>query len=482
VNHTEDIPASQPDFDFDRIADTLVNLLERKRSGSFVLGLHGPWGSGKTTLLNAIRSRLPSTSIIVDFNAWKYQDREALWRALILRVLAALRDAGGDPKLILQLERSLYESFTIKDQGSIRVNWTGAMIEAVLLAVSLSSAGLAGGLLGGIGQKIRGFLNLEANKEKNEDVAKRIERVGGILQRETIERSIQHVVSIEQFLSLFRDTTAQLKKGCQIYVLVDDLDRCLPDSALEVFEAAKLFLDAPECAYVMAVDRAVIRRGLELRYPARMDGPAPPVVDPDEYIEKTISLSFDLPILAEPDALRMIQAVDLPIALSPDQLKNITGALGTNPRRLKRFSAMIEVWLQIAQDLRSQSKKHKLKFSPLDVQNLDMFLKVALIGYANSDLIAHMYRDDGLAERMQEICNATHELTGEAARDLVRDSTKGELPAVRQAALDPRLWRIFALPPNLSDNPAFPDALRWFRNIETGGTSEGHRTNSASAK
>src|SRR5882672_11178763 len=93
----EDIPESKPGFDFDLLADSLVGVIEQERTHAFVLGLHGPWGAGKTTLLNALRDRLaaqaPFSPTVIEFNAWKYQDREALWRALIIRVLAALRDA-----------------------------------------------------------------------------------------------------------------------------------------------------------------------------------------------------------------------------------------------------------------------------------------------------------------------------------------------------------------------------------------------------
>jgi hypothetical protein len=39
-----------------------------------------------------------------------------------------------------------------------------------------------------------------------------------------------------------------------------------PETALEVFEEIKLFLDAPECVYIVALDREAIRRGLAIRY------------------------------------------------------------------------------------------------------------------------------------------------------------------------------------------------------------------------
>ena len=128
---------------------------------------------------------------------------------------------------------------------------------------------------------------------------------------------------------------------------------------------------------------------------------------------------FDLPMLADSDARAIIESAGLPVKLSPDQLEDIINAIGTNPRRLKRFSATIDVWLDLAQE--SQSTGRQLSFSPLDEAKRGLFLKLALIGYANSDVIAHMQRDVGLAERLQKVCNAALGQTGEAARDLVKE-------------------------------------------------------------
>ena len=49
-------------------------------------------------------------------------------------------------------------------------------------------------------------------------------------------------------------------------VFVDDLDRCLPEKAIEVLEAIKLFLEAPGTVFVLGMDREVVERGVESRY------------------------------------------------------------------------------------------------------------------------------------------------------------------------------------------------------------------------
>jgi predicted KAP-like P-loop ATPase len=459
----DDLPATEPDFSFDTLAKHLAALLERKRASAFVLGLHGPWGSGKTTLLNGIRRQLSGDAIIVEFNAWKYQDREALWRALILRVLNALEQNGGDKEKIAQLQRSLYESFTLQERGSLKVNWTAAITESLLAVVSVASLGIGGSWLRSAADAIGKVFSIESGKEKTKEASDRVERVAKVFERQTTERAVQRVVSIEQFLEKFRTVTANLGQNKRVHVLIDDLDRCLPESALEIFEATKLFLDAPECSYVVAVDRAVIRRGLELRYPRRFEAIAPPVIDADEYIEKTITLSFDLPLLADADAQKLIHKAGLD-NLTEKRVRSIIEVLGTNPRRLKRFSTMLRLWLDLAEALPEEEKK-KLAFFPAEEANQDLFLKLALIGYLNSGLLNHMQRDSALSDRLQIAFNAA------AARSMPVDGQRelaghvqGELPLVREAVLEPALLRAMKLGPNLAGNATVDVALRWFRN------------------
>ena len=50
---------------------------------SFVFALNGAWGSGKTTILNLIKNNINSDEIIIidNFDPWKYDDNETLFRA-----------------------------------------------------------------------------------------------------------------------------------------------------------------------------------------------------------------------------------------------------------------------------------------------------------------------------------------------------------------------------------------------------------------
>ena len=59
----------------------------------------------------------------------------------------------------------------------------------------------------------------------------------------------------------FRKAFDQLLKDAgikQLVVLIDDLDRCLPDTAIETLEAIRLFVFTAQTAFVVAaLDRAI---------------------------------------------------------------------------------------------------------------------------------------------------------------------------------------------------------------------------------
>lgn len=55
--------------------------------GGFVVALTGSWGCGKTTVINLVTKELEGLTIINDFSFWEYENKEALVKAVIERLL-----------------------------------------------------------------------------------------------------------------------------------------------------------------------------------------------------------------------------------------------------------------------------------------------------------------------------------------------------------------------------------------------------------
>jgi hypothetical protein len=121
-----------------------------------VVGVYGGWGTGKTSMMRTLEAILTASErLILWFDAWVYARQEqALWRALLLRVVEALRERTLTPEErglqgaeydaakhefdalwispveaeqarqeLDEARSSLYRSLTLEERGGIKVNW-----------------------------------------------------------------------------------------------------------------------------------------------------------------------------------------------------------------------------------------------------------------------------------------------------------------------------------------------------------------------
>ncbi|HXC23401.1 MAG TPA: P-loop NTPase fold protein [Solirubrobacteraceae bacterium] len=476
--YTDDTPAEAPLFDFELIGTGLARALVRDSQAAIVIGIHGAWGSGKTTLLNAVRRAVAAQpdrrTVFVDFNAWKYRDREALWRALILQVIASLRVAAGeqdpapregylDEQELTRLEESLYRTLTVRETGPWSVNWRSLIVEAAAIALSALHVGFVADWLRGSSKLFRSLLGRRKKDDEGGLGREDIETLSRVIERTTVEREIAQVRSIEQFLGRFQALmSGAAARGLRVCVLVDDLDRCLPETALEIFEAVKLFLDAPGCGFVVALDRDVIRKGLALRYPDAIAGER--TVDPDVYVEKTISISYDLPRLSLADMSKLAIDSALPFALTEAEQGMLGAGLGTNPRRWKRFLNLLLLHRDLGELSSSPGSPSSSPWSDPPQPSRALYLKLLLLAYRYSDVFAAAFEDPGLLIRLQQLSNAyetgKHNGAGSEARESRAVGLRSEGATMWYLQSEESFWRIMAQRPALEQQET-TQAMGW---------------------
>ncbi|TGS78785.1 NTPase KAP, partial [Mesorhizobium sp. M2D.F.Ca.ET.178.01.1.1] len=71
---------------------------------------------------------------------------------------------------------------------------------------------------------------------------------------------------IHQFRQDFEQLLSEAKID-RLVVLVDDLDRCLPETAIATLEAIRLFLFVPNAAFVIAADEGMIEYAVRRHFP-----------------------------------------------------------------------------------------------------------------------------------------------------------------------------------------------------------------------
>lgn len=99
----------------------------------------------------------------------------------------------------------------------------------------------------------------------------------------------------------FRDEFAAVMEGAKdvrkVVVLIDDLDRCSPDSVVAILEAIKVFLSVPKMAFVLAAEETLIRYAVE-----RSANAGARSTYSDRYLEKIVQLPVRLPTQSREDA------------------------------------------------------------------------------------------------------------------------------------------------------------------------------------
>ena len=112
-------------------------------------------------------------------------------------------------------------------------------------------------------------------------------------------------------------------------VFVDDLDRCLPEKAIQVLEALKLFLDVEGCIFVLGLDPEAIASAVQTRYRGEIKA--------GEYLEKIIQLPFNLPPIADEPHAGLRGGIAPPLLDGPCAEVFALGlADNPNPRKVKR--------------------------------------------------------------------------------------------------------------------------------------------------
>jgi hypothetical protein len=224
-----DGPACTPGLGFDEIATRLAALIEGSEPG-FAIGIFGEWGTGKTTLMHAIRRHLsPESTIPVAFNAWRYEREPELLVPLLDAIRQALSDWVDDRENAVGVER-------VREAAS-RI---GRLARALLSGAS-AEIGLPG--TGKVKYDMRAALDA--------------------LQARGDDAQAPQSLYFAGFRELSEAAGAAAEGGVdRIVVLIDDLDRCLPTTAVAVLEALKLFFDLPGFIFVVGLDDDVIEAAL----------------------------------------------------------------------------------------------------------------------------------------------------------------------------------------------------------------------------
>jgi hypothetical protein len=269
------------------IAATIIKLLRDRPDRPVTIGVHGDWGAGKSSILEMIEAGLEEQDGVfcLKFNGWRFQGFEDAKIALLEGIVTALIEKRPMLNKAVGAVKDVFK----------RIDW---------LKLAKKGGGLAWTAFTGIPTPeqlqsavatVEGLLADPMKLATKENVESALGGVKSLLKPEIDTKNVTEEVRAvhKAFDKLLK--AAGVK---QLVVLIDDLDRCLPDTAIETLEAIRLFVFTENTAFVVAADEAMIEYAVRKHFPDLPDTTGPRDYARN-YLEKLIQVPFRIPALGE---------------------------------------------------------------------------------------------------------------------------------------------------------------------------------------
>ena len=273
-------------LNFGYMVDMVADIATNRDLSPSTIGLYGDWGSGKSSLmkfaLKKIEENNPKNrkekdttkSLCIEFNGWLFEGYEDTKTSLCGAILDALADEERFSQEVTDYANELIKKIDFKKILGKGIKY-----------------GLDFFLTGGVGTLTDLTLSsiLSSVKANASDLqAKDIEEILDKLKKDVKARA-----EIKNFR---KDFQVLLKKSKveNVVVFIDELDRCLPDTVLEVFEAMRLFLFVEGMSFVIGADERLIQYAIRSKY---KEVPGNNLDIGKEYLEKVIQYPITIPQL-----------------------------------------------------------------------------------------------------------------------------------------------------------------------------------------
>jgi hypothetical protein len=272
------------------IAKTIVTLLRERPEHPVTIGVHGDWGAGKSSVLEMIEADLNTQDSVLclKFNGWRFQGFEDAKIALIEGIVSGLVEKRSLVTKAGDTVKDIYHRIDLL-KAAKRVG--GLALTAYAGLHGLGAHALA---IPAVLGTLEGWVT-DPTKLTRENVEAALAETKGLLKPKSETKNVPE--EIAGFRKAFDNLLD--KAGIeQLVVLIDDLDRCLPDTAIETLEAVRLFLFTSRTAFIVAADEAMIEYAVRKHFPDLPDTTGPQTYARN-YLEKLIQIPFRIPALGE---------------------------------------------------------------------------------------------------------------------------------------------------------------------------------------
>lgn len=453
---------SNIDFiDFEYIADLVNHIIMDDSLLPASIGVYGDWGSGKSSIMSISQNslkELDKSIMIINFNAWLFEDYGDTKKTVINRILDGLEIELEQKEKPTNKLVKLRRSINLFDLSTLLVKNSPTIMSTFINPLNF------GEMTKTIGSDLESYIrNIKENYEAL-----------------TSHKSLRDDISNfrEQFGSLIQESGLS-----RVVIYIDEMDRCLPDTILEIFEAMRLFLFDGKVAFVFGADERQISYAIRQKYSDSIFDVEHKINIGKEYLEKIIQYPIRIPTMTVSETemyltlLFCSKLIDnqsftnfktkcieqfrfnttkfqLPDNIEPSNREKILDAyslskrissllnsgLNGNPRQFKRFLNEFEMRKNVAKLKNIKINEQVLvKMMMLQYVKPNIFMDfIDLYGKGELDLFLNAYKSYGNVEtKKQKNTNSSHE---KKWKDDWFEKWMNEDPNIEQENLEPYFY------------------------------------------
>lgn len=236
-----------------------------------VLGVFGDWGGGKSSIMKMLEQDLNTDqyqdTACLYFNGWMFEGYEDAKSALLSSILIQLGEHKRFGPALRDRITGLLKRVKLMELAKLGIKHVG-----IPLTIGALTGGI-GAIPAVVATLLPSFLkpgSAETEDHSAKEKEKDQEEVNWLDLIQS-DPSKPDLLEIRKFRADFERMLADTDIK-SLVILIDDLDRCLPERIIETLEAIKLFVAVPKTAFVIGADPRIVRHAIATRYVARQIG------------------------------------------------------------------------------------------------------------------------------------------------------------------------------------------------------------------
>lgn len=305
-------------LNFGYMVDMVVDIATNRDLSPSTIGLYGDWGSGKSSLMKLAQKKIEEKNteigdekdsiktLCIEFNGWLFEGYEDTKTSLCGVILDALADEKRFSKEITDYAKTLIK----------KIDFNKILGKGIKYGLDFFLTGGIGALTDLTLSSVRSTIKTNVSEVQAKDLEEILNKFKKDDKTRTEIKNFR-----EEFKQLLQKSNVE-----NVVVFIDELDRCLPDTVLEVFEAMRLFLFVEGMSFVIGADERLIQYSIKSKY---KEVPGNNLDIGKEYLEKVIQYPLYIPQLTRAEVNQYLACLLLRETLTENQFKEILSIIYT---------------------------------------------------------------------------------------------------------------------------------------------------------